>query len=229
MKKSYSWLSVLFLLVAASPSSAQVNADYGVFGGVSYYVGDINSSLPFYSPLPAAGIIYRYNLHPRHSFKGSLTYGGIRGDDLDFSNEYQQARGHSFSGSVFEWAVQFEFNFLPYNTGGRWGDYTPYIAAGAGISFVNSTELTYVPVIPLSVGFKYNIRKNMGLELEYGFRKTFYDNFDGLIDNIDPDHRSWAHNNDWYVFSGITFTWKMFNRLTSCPAYGDFEDKRGRR
>ena len=34
------------------------------------------------------------------------------------------------------------------------------------------------------LGFKVNIYKNMGLEAEYGFRKTFYDNFDGLKDLV---------------------------------------------
>lgn len=223
--KRYRWL-FLFLLVTVYPVTAQKKSDFGVFGGISYYMGDINPSKPFYSPSPAAGIIYRYNFNPRHSIRGSLIYGGIRADDLDFNNDYQQVRGNSFRGSVFEWAAQFEFNFLPYTTTGRWWDYTPYFAAGAAITFVNSTELTYVPVIPFSVGFKVNVYKNMGLELEYGFRKTFYDNFDGLIDNIDPDHRSWAHNNDWYMFSGVTFTWKMFNDLASCPAYEDYVKKR---
>lgn len=223
--KRYRWL-FLFLIITVYPVTAQTNSDFGVFGGVSYYMGDINPSRPFYAPLPAAGIIYRYNLHPRQSIRGSLIYGGIRGNDLDFNNDYQQLRGESFTGSVFEWAAQFEFNFLPYTTGGRWGDFTPYFAAGAGIAFVNSTTLTYVPVIPFSAGIKVNIYKNMGLEFEYGFRKTFYDNFDGLIDNIDPDHRTWTHNNDWYMFSGVTFTWKMFNNFTSCPAYDDYVKKR---
>jgi len=223
--KRYHWIFLL-LLIAVQTASAQRNSDFGVFGGISWYMGDINPSKPFYAPLPAAGIIYRYNLHPRHSIKGSLMYGGIRADDLDFNNDYQQTRGQSFSGSVFEWAAQFEFNFLPYTTTGKWWDYTPYFAAGLGITMVNSTEMAYIPVIPFSVGFKVNVYKNMGLEAEFGFRKTFYDNFDGLIDNIDPDYQGRVHNNDWYMFSGIVFTWKMFNNLTSCPAYDDFEKKR---
>ena len=92
----------------------------------------------------------------------------------------------------------------------------------------NTTGIVYVPVIPLSVGFKINIYKNLGLEAEYGFRKTFYDNFDGLNDFIDPADRSWLHNNDWYSFAGISLTWKMYNRLAGCPAYNDVDSKRKR-
>lgn len=223
--KRFRWL-LLFLLLIPHLLKAQSNLDYGVFGGIASYMGDINPSRPFYSPSPAAGLILRYNLNPRQALRGSLIYGGLRGNDLDFSNDYQQVRASSFSGSVFEWSGMFEFNFLPYTTTGKWWDFTPYMAVGGAIAFVSTTELTYLPAIPFAVGFKVNVYKNMGLEVEYGFRKTFYDNFDGLTDNIDPAHQAWAHNNDWYMFSGVTFTWKMFNNLTSCPAYEDYEIKR---
>ena len=69
-----------------------------------------------------------------------------------------------------------------------------------------------VPVIPFSFGFKINIYKNIGLEAEYGFRKTFYDNFDGLKDFIAPSDYTWIHNNDWYTFTGMAVTWKIFQQ-----------------
>nr|HRC88598.1 DUF6089 family protein [Bacteroidales bacterium] len=62
---------------------------------------------------------------------------------------------------------------------------------------------------------------NLGLEAEYGFRKTFYDNFDGLTDFVDPDEHGWIHNNDWYSYTGISFTWKIYNKLAGCPVYND--------
>jgi len=225
--KRYFWAILLFVFII--PLSAQRNSDYGVFGGVSHYMGDINPEKFLYKPAPAFGLIYRYNFHPRHALRTSLMYGSVSANDLDFSNNFQQTRAESFQASIFEWAVQFEFNFLPYTTTGRWWDYSPYFAVGAGLSFSNTPTFNYIPVIPLSVGFKVNIYKNTGLEVEYGFRKTFYDNFDGLIDNIDDDHHTWTHNNDWYMFAGVTFTWKMFHNLMSCPAYDDYNDKKRRR
>ena len=36
--------------------AGQRSADYGIFGGVSSYLGDINTNRLFYSPLPAGGI-----------------------------------------------------------------------------------------------------------------------------------------------------------------------------
>jgi hypothetical protein len=225
MRKLYSFLLIIFFSASAF---AQRSADYGIFGGVSSYLGDINTNRLFYSPLPAGGLFYRYNLNPRQAIRTNLFIGGLRANDLDFSNSFQQARGASFSGTVAEWAAQFEFNFLPYSTQGKKWNYSPYLAAGAGLAFISSSSLTYVPVIPFSLGFKINIHKNLGLEAEYGFRKTFYDNFDGLNDKVDPDHKAWLHNNDWYSFAGISLTWKIYNKLAGCPAFKDVDETRRR-
>jgi hypothetical protein len=224
-----------FLLISLSVSG-QRNADFGIFGGASSYMGDINTNRLFYSPSPAAGLFYRYNIHPRQSIRASIIAGGLRADSRDFNNILTTARdSSSFSGTIGEFAVQFEFNFLPFSTQGRKWNYTPYFAAGAGITYINTTAeplqsntLPLVPVIPFSIGFKVNIHKNLGLEVEYGFRKTFYDNFDGVKDLTDPAHKAWLHNNDWYSFAGISFTWKIYNRLAGCPAFSDVDEKRKR-
>ncbi|MEA1887883.1 MAG: DUF6089 family protein [Bacteroidota bacterium] len=221
MKRCF-WVVLMFIFFI--PLNAQLKSDYGVFGGLSCYMGDINPERYFYGSSPAVGIMYRYNFHPRHALKTNISYGRIKANDLDFNNNFQQARAASFETTIFEWSAQFEFNFLPYATTGKWWDYSPYFAIGAGVCFLNNEDLTYTPIIPISLGIKVNIYKNLGLELEYGARKTFYDNFDGLIDNIDSDHHVWTHNNDWYMFSGVTFTWKMFHNMLSCPAYGDYWD-----
>jgi hypothetical protein len=206
--------------------SGQRNSDYGIIAGVTSYIGDINPSRLLYSPLPAGGVFYRYNFHPRHAIRGNLLLGGLRADDLDFNNSFQQSRAALFSGMISELSAQFEFNFLPFTTQGKLWDFSPYFAAGAGVAFVNSSSFSYQPVIPFSAGFKVNIYKNMGLEAEYGFRKTFYDNFDGLKDLVAPSDFAWLHNNDWYSFAGIALTWKMYNKLAGCPAYDDTDKKR---
>jgi hypothetical protein len=224
--KRIHWV-LLFLYLSLS-LSGQRNSDYGVFAGVSSYLGDINPNRLLYSPLPAGGIIYRYNFHTRYAIRTNLLYGGLRAKDSDFNNSFQTARDSSFSGAVGELALQFEFNFLPFTTQGKKTLFTPYFAAGAGVAFVNTKKFAYVPVIPLSFGVKVNIYKNMGLEAEYGFRKTFYDNFDGLKDLVAPADFALFHNNDWYSFAGVTVTWKIYSRLAGCQAYYDVDSKRKR-
>ena len=225
--KSLHWF--LMFLCLSLPVSGQMSSDYGIFAGTSSYIGDINPNRFLYSPMPAGGLFFRYNLHPRQAIKTSLYVGGVRANDLDFNNSFQKARAASFSGTVGEWALQFEFNFLPYSISRKRWDFTPYFAAGGGIAFINTTTFTYVPVIPFTFGLKMNVYKNLGLEAEYGFRKTFYDNFDGLKDLVATSDFAWIHNNDWYSFAGLAVTWKVFSNLMGCPAYNDVDSKRRRR
>jgi len=231
MKRLFGFLLSILLTLSVS---GQRSADYGIFGGVSSYMGDINPNRLFYSPSPAGGLFYRYNLHSRQSVRANIFLGGLKGNDFDFNNSFQQARNSAFSGLVGEGVLQFEFNFLPYSTQGKRWNYTPYIAAGVGIAYFNTdsplNNKPFQPVIPFSIGFKINIYKNLGLEAEYGFRKTFYDNFDGLEDKISPEHnqKAWLHNNDWYSFAGISFTWKIYNKLLGCPAFKDEDESRRR-
>lgn len=224
--KRLPWIFLFFCI--SFLAEGQRNADYGVFGGVSSYIGDINPGKLLYAPMPAAGFMYRYNFHPRHAVRGTVFLGGLQADDLDFDNAFQQSRGNNFSGAVGEVAAQFEFNFLPYTTAGKLWDFSPYFAAGVGLVVISSGSVAYQPVIPLTAGFKVNIWKNIGLEAEYGFRKTFYDNFDGLKDMVAPEDVAWLHNNDWYAFTGIGVTWKIYNKLAGCPAYSDVDGKRRR-
>jgi hypothetical protein len=223
MKKLYSLLLLIFFAVSLS---GQRKADWGLFGGVSSYMGDINPDRLFYRPGPAGAIFYRFNFNPRQAVRGNFFLGGLSGNDLDFNNDFQQTRAASFSATIGEASVQYEFNFLPYSTQGKRWNYTPYFAAGAGVAVISSPAFTYVPVIPFSVGVKLNIYKNIGLEAEYGFRKTFYDNFDGVKDLVAPSDYSKIHNNDWYSFAGIAVTWKIYNKLAGCPAYRDSKKKR---
>lgn len=221
-------LALLLFLLPALCMSGQEKSDYGIFAGVSSYLGDINPNRLLYSPLPAGGIFYRYNFNPREALRANLFIGGLRANDLDFNNSFQKARAASFSGTIGELALQFEFNFLPYSTDGKKLDYTPYLAGGIGVTMASGPSLAFVPVIPFSFGFKINVIKNIGLEAEYGFRKTFYDNFDGLKDFVAPSDHGWIHNNDWYTFTGIALTWKFYNKLAGCPTYVEVDSKKKR-
>jgi hypothetical protein len=129
------------------------------------------------------------------------------------------ARAHSFRENIGELTVNYEFNFFPYTAGGKLLDYSPYLGAGAGLALAGLGTSLFIPVFPFSFGFKVNILKNLGLEAEYGFRKTFYDNFDGLKDLVAPSDYALFHNNDWYSFTGISITWKIMSGMAGCPAY----------
>ena len=222
-------LTLSLVTLIAAVCSAQQSSDWGITAGASTYLGEINPGNLLSSPGIGAGAFYRHNFHPRQSIRVSLLTASLSGNDLNSGNEFQIARGASFSGIISEMAGVFEFNFFPYSTSGRRWNSTPYLAGGLAICFISTGVNTYVPAIPFAFGYKVNFYKNLGLEFEYGFRKTFYDNFDGLIDPIDPGQHAWTHNNDWYTFAGVSLTWKMFNRLMGCPAYEETKSYQKRR
>jgi hypothetical protein len=47
---------ILLLILLSLSVSGQRSADYGILGGVTSYLGDINPNRFFYRPLPAGGI-----------------------------------------------------------------------------------------------------------------------------------------------------------------------------
>ncbi|MGE5419504.1 MAG: DUF6089 family protein [Chloroflexota bacterium] len=224
--KKLNWVVLLFSLSLAV--HGQPNSDLGISAGVTSYLGDINPNRLLYAPLPAGSLFYRYNFNPRQAIRGGVLLGGLRGNDLDFNNAFQRNRAESFSGLVGEAAIQYEFNFFPYSTQGKLYDYTPYLAGGFGIALNAAASSGLLPVIPFALGFRINLLKNMGLEAEYGFRKTFYDNFDGLKELVAPSDYALIHNNDWYSYTGVSLTWRIMSRLAGCPAYDDVDSGRKR-
>ena len=57
-------LGIMFLILVL-PGKAQRHAELGAFGGVAYYLGDINPNQQFYNSSLALGGVYRYNFN-RH-------------------------------------------------------------------------------------------------------------------------------------------------------------------
>ena len=199
---------------------AQKKSDIGIFSGGSYYIGDINLARQFYSPSIAVGGIYRYNINLRYSLRGNIYYGGLKGDDLDFNNDYQIQRGARFNASIIDCSIQFEFNFFPYQTTKKKNGYSTYVTAGLGYTFfIGSDPSLNHLMIPFGVGFKININKRLSAGLEWDFRKTFSDNIDGLQNLSNTVYKSFIHNNDWYSFAGIFLTYRIFRYIEECPAY----------
>lgn len=229
MKRIITCLTVLFLWLF--PIEAQMFSPYmeaGVFGGVCYYLGDINPRKQLYNPGLSLGELMKYNFTEHHSVRGGIVFGQLKGDDRDFKNEYQQKRVQGFETSLVEFHVGYEFNFLPYVINRYVKSHTPYIFAGIGYSLIISsttwteTEPDIVPAknhaaIPFGVGYKYRISESVSLGCEWGMRKTFTDNLDGIL-NPGPDG-SYAktHNNDWYSFVGVYATFRIFEKRFSCP------------
>jgi len=197
------------------------NTEAGVFGGVSYYQGEINPRKPFYRPGMSLGALMKHNFADHHCFRLYALYGQLKGNDLDFKNEYQQTRAHSFETSLLDCHIGYEFNFLPHIINRRkTAHVTPFIFVAVGYSLIISSDTgiaTNHATVPFGVGCKYRINDTVAIGCEWGMRKTFNDSLDGLL-NPGPDGSySKSHNNDWYSFAGVYVTFRVFEKKFACP------------
>jgi len=195
------------------------NADAGGFAGVSYYLGDINPRRQFYEPGPSLGGLIKFNLTEHHTFRLNLFWGQLKGNDLDFNNEYQQMRAHSFETSLLDLHVGYEFNFTPYIVNRRVVAHTTYIFGALGFSAILSSSTDIAEnhlTLPFGVGYKYRFNDRVSIGCEWGMRKAFTDTIDGLFSPGHDDSGAMTHNNDWYSFAGIYLTFRIFQKGGVC-------------
>jgi len=233
MKKLMVVILVLFVTFTVSAQRSEV----GLFGGVSYYNGDINPNNQFeLSKKPFAyGLFYRYNFDTRLAIKLGYTKGELLGNkDFSFSDNGTSDNNISFTTSINELSAQFEVNFYDFSIKGDGNRISPYIFGGMGLTFYNGTAkysdvllptvVTRPPTYPMKdnntingscvsfpfgLGVKYCPFPNVTTGLEWGMRKTTTDKLDGVY--TDPYRVSAA--NDWYSFAGfwISFRINFFN------------------
>jgi opacity protein-like surface antigen len=196
-------LSTLFIPLAKAQYARN---EIGIFGGVSYYMGDLNPSKLFLMSRPAYGLIYRYNISPRFALKINGFYGDLAGSDA--VSKTNVTRNLSFKSYITDISVQIELNFLRYITGHDRYKFSPYIFAGVSLfSFNPKAEYdgkwyalqplgtegqgTTLPGVakrysltsiglPFGIGVKYCPVKFMCIGLEWGYRKTFTDYIDDV-------------------------------------------------
>ncbi len=245
--------------IAAFPQTAEI----GLFGGLSYYLGDLNPGIHFLDSRPAYGVMARYNIDNRWTIKADAYRGRIQGDGQN--SHIDAARSLKFESKITDISVVAEFNFFDYFTGSRRNLLSPYIFGGVGMVIFNpmadGIELRTIGTegqnvgfdgrkqynlvafcVPFGVGFKYSLTSRFCMSAEWGLRKTTTDYLDDVsktyymdgsqIDPANPDqvlsdptmqHKAYQERgnpstNDWYNFTGISFTYKfrLYNK-NKCP------------
>lgn len=213
--------AMLFLWTCSTEGQVfRPHTETGLFVGVSYYQGDINPRQTFYDPGLSFGVLFKHNFTEHHSLRINLFYGQLKGNDLHFTNDYQQMREQKFENQMLDCHIGWEFNFLPYIINRRKTVHTPYIFAALGYSLVPSSNATMAEnhaTIPFGAGYKYRFNDVVAIGCEWGMRKTFTDTLDGVL-NPGPDGSySQSHNNDWYSFAGVFVIIKVFEKGFACP------------
>lgn len=187
--------------------------EIGLFGGASYYIGDINPRLHFIPSHAAAGAFFRYTTNYRYAFRFGFNYGTVSASDSKSKEPDQLERNLNFRSRIYDGHALAEFNFVDYRIGNDKHYFTMFIFAGLGFCHMspqmsfngqyvdlsglktegqNKSYSKYQFTIPFGVGFKWNISDRCGLGVEWGPRKMFTDYLDdvssaysaGFINNL---------------------------------------------
>ena len=198
-----------FILTAQRETKLSRSEIGMLFGGM-YYIGDLNQTGHFKNTQPAAGLLYRFNVHSRLTLRGNIIAGSVEGMDREAPYEVLKNRNLSFRSNIFEGAGGLEFNYWPYQIGHKRYKATAYFLVEMGAFYFNPTTeynnetvelqplgtegqgstlndkrrysiLTFT--IPVGLGFRFSLGKRLSLNLEYGIRKTFTDYLDDVGGN----------------------------------------------
>lgn len=186
-------------------------AEIGIFGGGSYYIGDLNPNKHFIYSKPALGLVFRYNLSTRHSLRFTANYGNIYGQDSKSDDLRQLDRNLDFKSKVLEVGFGVELDLFKYRISDMKYPISPYFfyqvayARVNPVTEVNGNEIALQPLgtegqgtplstkkstyklnqltVPLGIGLKFNLRPRLAMSIEYGIRKTFTDYLDDVSGN----------------------------------------------
>lgn len=235
MKKT---IIIILALVFSLAIYGQKRGDLGIFGGGSYYLGEINPTIQFLETSAAFGVLYRHTFDLRWSVRGSVYYGKLAGQDKLSPFDFHQRRNHSFSLEIVDVAGMAEFNFLPYVSTSTKYNFAPYVTAGLSYMVSLNGKVPHTLAIPFGIGFKWNVTERMSAGCEWVWRNTFSDELDGLGDyDTDPlqeeflsnqtaakyRQKSLIYRNDKYAYAGVFLCYKINYHRIKCPAYGEVD------
>jgi len=210
-------LVIITLLVFVRPASGQRNMDIGFMVAVPWYMGDMAPTIPqpIFVP-PAFGPIVRYNFNMRNSLRAHAVIYELAG-----SGEIFGGTAAEFQSSFVDLGLDFEFNWWPYKTAHKKTKYSPYVTAGLGYGLNLSSEGKSHLYLPFGLGVKADLWQKLSGGIEVSMRKTFTDKIDGVYNPGGEGMQSPMVNTDWYMFTGIFLTYKIFNYNDDCPTYNE--------
>ena len=225
------FLIVIISVFATQFTTAQTY-ELGVFAGGSNFIGDVGSTKYINPNQPVIGGIFKWNRSSRHSFRFSLLYSKLEGNDRKSDDPRRKERGYAFENQILEASLGLEFTFFDFDLHSRKTNSTPYLYTGITVARhdnfqfsqageyqdANTSSLAYG--IPMVVGYKAQLTDQFILAAEIGARYTFSDELDGSVPDAEEavDRLSFGNvnNNDWYVFTGITLTYTFGERPCYC-------------
>lgn len=216
---------IFFILLFSFTSVNAQTYEIGAFAGGTNNIGDVGRTTYIFPSNYAVGGLFKWNKSKRYAWRGSVYYGKFTADDSKSNIASRKQRGYKLGNSILEASAGLEFNFVEYNLHKLGPAFTPYLYTGltyfrydynyfdAGTLQDGLNQRDGSLAIPMTIGFKYRISELFIIGAEVGARYTFTDNLDGsnpensnVATQIDPKFGN-LFDNDWYVFSGVTFTY----------------------
>ncbi len=196
---------VLLLFTIATSINAQ-NLELGLWGGVSFYSGDLGPEKigDHINTLdPAGGILLRYNPIDPLSVEFGLNLGRIHGED-GVTND-KPDRILNFRSNITELALKLNWNFLRFGDP-KYTEVVPYLMAGGSVFRFNpevNFDGNWIELQPLGTeaqgvagyddpysltefalmggaGLKFIIGEKMTVGVEFGARRTSTDYLDDV-------------------------------------------------
>ena len=216
-------------------STYSQEVEVGAFAGGANFIGDVGKTNYILPNTPVGGLIAKWNRSPRHAIRLTLLYAEISADDTKSSDTRRQQRGYSFENSIAEASLGIEFNFWDFDLTEPLPQSTPYLYTGITYfradhvlldtgrngNLVNEGD-NWAFSIPMVMGYKEAVTEHIIGAFEIGARYSLTDNLDGswpeeYLGRREPDKEFGNRNtNDWYVFTGITFTFTFGRKPCYC-------------
>ena len=213
MYRKIRFLLTICLLALLLQANAQFDdpktIEVGPHGGVSYYMGDLNPTLPFAMADWQYGGVVRFNYNNRWTFRADYSYVTVKADDEII--KWRPERDLNFRSKIHDLSFVAEFNFLEYYTGNPKRNVSPYIFGGISVfyyttytvisdSLIDLSDHQTEPAptdakwydkafgktspvgisIPFGMGVKFALSRHMAATVEWRMQKTFTDYLDDV-------------------------------------------------
>ena len=228
-----------FFFVLMMPAALSQSYEVGVFGGGSYYSGDLNPGPEgqFRQTQPAFGGLVRYNFDKHLSVRITGLHGKVKGTDKNSTYAILPpgiADFYSFESKITEVSMQGEVNFLPYIAGHEETLLTPYIFGGIGYFMFDTTtghgdgshwhpDETSTEPVPADPGefdppedySDFSMSYIIGGGLKYHITEYIGGGLEWGLRYTGTDYidhvrlKANPKQNDWYAFAGITITFRF--------------------
>ena len=216
---------LLLMLAAMLNMNAQTDDEYlmEIGGGVGFlgYLGDYNNVLTR-DLQPMATLLVRRNLNPYMGLRLAASFGKLKGDERDVKTVYPSTgvTPYSFSRTLTDVSLTYEYNFWPYGTG---HDYygakrlTPFVFLGLGGTYAGGDgSRVFTANIPIGLGLKYKVGQRMNVGVEWAMHFSMSDKLDGRKDPYGITSSGMFKNTDCYSVLQLTLSYSFMPKCTTC-------------